>query len=167
MKYVKTLILIFLLIPLHAEADLTLTPVNESHIRGTFDIIIYSNSFINDPETFVILDKSDDSINIKPYAPDFKFRVIKNLSETEALRLIREILNSPSNISSINFKEIKDSDKIFGFEIKPQFFPWIFGIIEPVETSYRKRGNQIDVFIRLNPRVERQLNSGDNTDRDN
>lgn len=167
MKYVKTLILIFLLIPLYAQADLTLTQVNESQIKGTFDLIIYSNSFINDPETFIILDRVDDNTIIKPYAPDFRFRLIRNLSEVEALKVVREILNSPSHISSLKFREIRDSDKVLGFEIKPQFFPWIFGIIEPVETSYRKRGNQIDVFIRLNPRVERQLNSGDNTDRDN
>ena len=59
---------------------------NEQDIKGTYDLIIYSNTFDYDPETFIVLDRVDDNIKIIPYAPEFKYRVFKNVNEKEALK---------------------------------------------------------------------------------
>lgn len=61
---------------------------------------------------------------------------------------------------------IDEGENILGYELKPLYFPWIFGILEPVETVYKKEGNSIIIFIRLNPMVERQLNSGGDSNKE-
>lgn len=167
MKYVKTLIYLIILIPIHVYGEISLFPVEENVINGKFNLIIYSNSYINDPETFIILDKTDDNIDFSLYAPSFKFKVIPNLKETEALKIAHEIMYNPSFIISFKYTEIKSSGITAGFEIKPVYFPWIFGTLEPVETVYKKENNSIKVFIRLNPRVERQINDSGSSDKDN
>ena len=165
MRFIKTLVIVFiLLIPIISYSELSLVESNESKIKGNFNLIIYSNSFINDPETFIVLDKSDDSINIQPYAPSFKFKILSDINDTQALKIIKEILQNPS-VSSIQYKEIIESGKIVGYEIKPLYFPWVFGILEPVDTVYKKQENSIIIFIRLNPRVEKQLYNGGNSER--
>jgi len=165
MIFIKTLVIVFiLLIPIISYSELSLVESNESKIKGNFNLIIYSNSFINDPETFIVLDKSDDSINIQPYAPSFKFKILSDINDTQALKIIKEILQNPS-VSSIQYKEIIESGKIVGYEIKPLYFPWVFGILEPVDTVYKKQENSIIIFIRLNPRVEKQLYNGGNSER--
>ncbi len=167
MRFIKKLIISFiLLIPVISYAELSLIECDESKIKGIFNLIIYSNSFINDPETFIILDKSDDSIDIQPYAPSFKFRIFSNINDAQALNIIKEIFQN-SSVTSIKYKEIIESGKIVGYEIKPIYFPWVFGILEPIETVYKKQNNSIIIFIRLNPIVEKQLYNGGNYKRDN
>ncbi|MGB9821909.1 hypothetical protein [Thermodesulfovibrio sp.] len=166
MKLLNVLIVLALLFPFNLHAEVLLNQCNESDIKGSFNLIIYSNSFINDPETFIILDRGDQ-IKIIPYAPNFKYRVIENLNEKEALKITNEILKDNSFVSFIKCSEISFKGKNVGYELKPIYFPWVFGLLEPVETVYKKEGDSILIFIRLNPNVERQLYFGGDTERDN
>lgn len=157
MRLFKIIIFIIAcLLPLNLQA-LTLKDCNEQNIRGLFDVIIYSNSFINDPETFILLDIADDKVKITPYAPSFQFKVMAKLTEKEALKLAQEILRNSANVSFIKCSEIIDGENMFGYELKPIYFPWIYGIMEPLETAYKKEDDKITVFIKLNPVVERQI----------
>ena len=157
MKLIKifSFIIVFLL-PFNLQA-LTLQYCDEQSIKGIYNLIIYSNSFINDPETFIILDVADDNTKIVPYAPSFQFKVHEKLDEKQALKIVHEILGDSANISSIKCTQIKDGESIVGYELKPIYFPWIYGIMEPLDTVYKKENNTITVFIKLNPIVERQI----------
>ncbi|MEN2993795.1 MAG: hypothetical protein ABDH19_00400 [Thermodesulfovibrio sp.] len=167
MKLAKILIFFVLVVlPLNLKAEVSLKQCNEADIRGTFNLIIYSNSFINDPETFIILDRADDNTKIVPYSPAFKYRIIEKLNEKEAIKIANEILRNSSFVSSIKCSEINDKEKIVGYELKPIYFPWIFGILEAVETVYKNENDSVIVFIRLNPRVEKQLNSGGDSNKE-
>lgn len=167
MKLIKILIFLGLLIlPLNLNAEVLLNQCNAGDIKGVFNLIIYSNSFINDPETFIILDKVDDKIKIVPYASEFKYRTMENLNEKEALKIADEILKNPS-VSFIKCSAISVEGKLAGYELKPIYFPWVFGLLEPVETVYKKEDNSVLIFIRLNPIVERQLYFGGDSDKDN
>lgn len=157
MKLKIFLILLIFLMPFIAHAEVKLQPCNEQDIKGVFNLIIYSNSFINDPETFILLERVDDGIKVVPYAPAFKYSVKENLDEKEALKIAKEILQDSAFVSFIKCSVIRDKDNIYGYELKPIYFPWIFGILEPLETAYRKKDNTITIFIRLHPQVERQI----------
>lgn len=163
MRFIKiSSVFILLLLPVLSFSEITLHENDCAKIKGQFNLIVYSNSFYNDPETFIILDRADDKMKILPYAPSFKYKIFPNLNEKEALKVIGDIFNNPSLISFLKCMEIIDSGQTLGFDIKPVYFPWIFGITEPLETSYKKMGNTLNVYIRLNPRVERQINNGGN-----
>ncbi|HHW19962.1 hypothetical protein [Thermodesulfovibrio thiophilus] len=133
---------------------------NEQDIKGTYDLIIYSNTFDYDPETFIVLDRVDDNIKIIPYAPEFKYRVFKNVNEKEALKIVNEVLKNPIYVSKVKCTGIKDEGNMVGYEFKPVYLPWVFGISEPVQTVYKKKDNTITIFINLNPRIEKQLYGG-------
>ncbi|HHW21190.1 MAG TPA: hypothetical protein PKZ17_04835 [Thermodesulfovibrio thiophilus] len=160
-----TAVLVVLILPLTLHS-LTLEQCNDQNIKGNFDLIIYANAFINDPETFIVLDKVDDKVIISPYAPEFKYRIFKNLNDKEALKIVNEILKNPSFVSTIKCSTIKDEENAFGYELKPVYFPWVFGILEPVETVYKKKDSIITIFTNLNPRVEKQLYGGGGSDHD-
>ncbi|WP_353684487.1 hypothetical protein V4D30_01465 [Thermodesulfovibrio sp. 3907-1M] len=167
MKLIRILIFIGLLIlPLNLHGEVLLNQCNVADIKGSFNLIIYSNSFINDPETFLVLDKVDDMVKIVPYASEFKYRTMENLTEKEALKIAEEILKS-AYVSSIKCSAISVGGNLAGYELKPIYFPWVFGILEPVETVYKKEGDSIFIFIRLNPYVERQLYFGGDSDKEN
>ncbi|MEN2985847.1 MAG: hypothetical protein ABDH16_04250 [Thermodesulfovibrionaceae bacterium] len=161
MKQLKLTFLLLLLFITTPAVALDLTPCNERDIKGSFTLTLYSNLFINDPETFIILDKQDD-IKITPYAPNFKYKVFEGLNEKEAIRLTKEFLNNPAFVSFIKCSTIGKNDEVFGYELKPIYFPWIFGVLEPIETVYKKENNLIKVFIRLNPIVEKQIYNNGN-----
>ncbi len=166
MKLIKSLIyLVILFIPLSGYSQILLNEVEETAIKGDFNLIIYGNAFTNDPETFIILDRTEEKTLILPYSSSHKYRIYEKISEGEVMQIIKDIFNNPS-ISFIKYREIKDSDLSLGFEIKPVYYPWIFGISEPLETTYKKELDKIYIFIRLNPRVEKQLYNGNNVDRD-
>ncbi len=167
MKLIKILIFLGLLIlPLNLNAEILLNHCNLGEIKGTLNLIIYSNSFIEDPETFIILDKALDRFKIVPYAPHFKYTTMENLSEKEALKIADEILKTPS-VSSIKCSAISVEGNLIGYELKPIYFLWVFGVFEPVETVYKKEDNSILIFIRLNPIVEKQLYFRGDSNRDN
>lgn len=166
MKLIKSLIyfLIFF-IPLSGYSQIFLNDIEETAIKGNFNLIIYGNAFINDPETFVILDRIEEKTLILPYSSSYKYRIYENINEKEVMQIIKDIFHNPS-ISFIKYREIKNADSSLGFEIKPVYYPWIFGISEPLETTYKKDLDKVYIFIRLNPRVEKQLYNGGNIDRE-
>ncbi|GEM_PF-334362 len=167
MKFIRlSIIILILLIPQWLYAEVSLQKCNEQDIKGVYNLIIYSNSFINDPETFIILDRADDELKILPYAPSFKYSVKENLNENESLKIAKEILKDSSIVSFIKCSAIKEGENIYGYELKPIYFPWIFGILEPLETVYKKQGNTITIFIRLHPQVERQIYFNGDSGRD-
>ncbi len=162
MGFIKILLYLFLLLfPVQLYAEIVEEECNSSEISGIFDLIVHSNSFINDPETFLVLDRVDDNLKFVPYVPEFKFRVFQNLNAKEGLKIANEILLNSAYVSTVKCTVLKDKSRsVLGYELKPIYFPWTFGVLEPVETRYKLNNDTIHIFIRLDPRVERQLNSG-------
>ncbi len=97
---------------------------------------------------------------ILKYSPThllYQFKVHEKLDEKQALKIVHDILRDSANVSSIKCTQIKEGENIVGYELKPIYFPWIYGIMEPLDTSYKKDNKTITVFIKLNPIVERQI----------
>ncbi|HQA03316.1 MAG TPA: hypothetical protein PKZ17_01115 [Thermodesulfovibrio thiophilus] len=130
--------------------------------EDSYNVIIYSNSFINDPETFIVLDKVNDNVTISPYAPSFNYRTIENVNGKEGLKIANEVLLDKAFVNFLRCSPIREEGTIFGYEIKPIYHPWVFrGIMEPLQTVYRKEGNTISIYIHLHPRVRRQVYDDD------
>jgi len=98
--------LIALILPLNLYA-ITLEKCNEQDIKGIYNFIIYSNTYDHDLETFIVLDRVDDNIKIIPYAPEFKYRVFKNVNEKEALKIVNEVLKNPVYVSKVKCTGIR------------------------------------------------------------
>ncbi|WP_028844982.1 hypothetical protein [Thermodesulfovibrio thiophilus] len=150
--------LIALILPLNLYA-ITLEKCNEQDIKGIYNFIIYSNTYDHDLETFIVLDRVDDNIDIIPYAPEFKYMIIKNVNEKSALQTANEILKNSLSVSAMKCSIIKDEDNIIGYELKSIYFPWVYGVLEPVQTVYKKKDNTVEIFVTLNPHVQKQIDT--------
>jgi len=153
-----TVFLVALILPLNLYA-ITLEKCNEQDIKGIYNFIIYSNTYDHDLETFIVLDRVEDNIDIIPYAPEFKYMIIKNVNEKSALQTANEILKNSLSVSAMKCSIIKDEDNIIGYELKSIYFPWVYGVLEPVQTVYKKKDNTVEIFVTLNPRVQKQIDA--------
>jgi len=153
-----TVFLVASILPLNLYA-ITLEKCNEQDIKGIYNFIIYSNTYDHDLETLIVLDRVEDNIDIIPYAPEFKYMIIKNVNEKSALQTANEILKNSLSVSAMKCSIIKDEDNIIGYELKSIYFPWVYGVLEPVQTVYKKKDNTVEIFVTLNPRVQKQIDA--------
>ena len=84
-------------------------------------------------------------LDFEPYAPEFNYRVIKDLPAKEALQKAEQFVDCNSSYKSSRLTGIVDqAGHILGYEVRPLYF----------------RDGRVRVSIRLNSSVERHLNDG-------
>lgn len=133
----------------------------DAEITGTYDVIFYGCNYFNDPETIVFLDNAGDPYTFEPYAPDFNYRVKKGLSTTEALAEARNFPHCSSSFRNAQARSIvAPSGDILGYEIRPLYHSFAYGLDDVLSVHYRLRDNTVIVTISLDPYVERMLREG-------
>lgn len=165
----KTTFVLFasvLLVTLTLTSCMTGTRLNtrgaqDAEIAGTYDVIFYGCNYFNDPETIVFLDKAGDPYTFEPYAPDFNYRIKKGMTTTEAIAQAR---NSPHCSSSFRNAQMRSivapSGGILGYEIRPLYHAFAFGLDDVLSVHYRLRDDKVIITISLDPSVERMLREG-------
>ena len=133
----------------------------DAEITGTYDVIFYGWNYFNDPETIVFLDKAGDPYTFEPYAPEFNYRVKKGLSTTEALAEARNFPHCSSSFRNAQARSIvAPSGDILGYEIRPLYHSFAYGLDDVLSVHYRLRDNTVIVTISLDPSVEKMLREG-------
>ncbi len=136
-----------------------------SEIKGIFRIIFYGARFPDDVETVAILDYEGDEYEIEPFAPDFDFWIKKEIPDNEAFKLALKFISFHNSFHKCSVKKIIDNKgKAIGFELRPLYYPFIYGISDIMDINYwLKEDGKVKVTIKLLPSVERlQLQRGDN-----
>ena len=132
--------------------------VEGASVKGTFSLILYSGSWPEAIERVAFLDREDDHIALEPYAPAFAFRVIRGLAAEEALSRAESFVSGHSSFRGSRLAKITDDyDRVVGYEIRPLYLSTTFGAGDILIIDYRQRDTHIDIFIRLDPDVERKL----------
>lgn len=136
-----------------------------SEIKGIFEIIFYGARFPDDVETVAILDYEGDEYKIEPFAPDFDFRIKKGIPDKEASQMALKFISFHTSFHKYSLKKIIDNKgKSIGFEFRPLYYPFIYGVSDIMDINYwLKEDGKVKVTIKLLPSVERlQLQRGDN-----
>lgn len=137
-------------------------PLKGSDIQGTVNLILYGANYANDLETIAILDKTGDGYEFEPFAPDFRYRIKKNIPAIEALKEAEIFVSRHSSFQGIRFSKILDEKGIaIGYEVRPLYFPFTFGVSDVLDVDYRIKENKVVVTIRLINSVEKMLYNGD------
>ena len=159
MKISKAYCLVVVLFSLVACAPgLQTQPVRDSAISGTYTGIFHGCNFLNDLETIVLLDKEGDQYTIEPYSPEFNYKVHKGFNASDAISEANRFVNCSSSFSNSRISSILSPDgRILGYEIRPLYSPFRYGVSDVLYTNYQISGNKIIVTIRLIPSVERML----------
>lgn len=124
----------------------------EEEIQGAFSLILYGGRHINDLETVAFLDIEGDHYEFEPYAPDFDFRIKRNMSAEDALKEAKNFVSFHNAFWRPQFSKIFDLDgKIIGYEMRPLYRPFVYGRDDLLEIYYRIKGKKVIIEIRLTP----------------
>lgn len=130
----------------------------ENDVQGVFTLILYGGRYIDDIETIAILDYEGDEYTLKPYAPQFDFKIKKGMPEKEALKEAYAFVSFHNSFYQSQLSRIMDDKgKTIGFELRPLYMPFTFGVSDVLEVDYWLKDNTVKVTIRIQPSVERAL----------
>ncbi|MDH4230541.1 MAG: hypothetical protein OEW04_00755 [Nitrospirota bacterium] len=164
LKNVKTACNVFFL--LLASLSISCVPgirldtqgAQHSEVTGKYRVIFYGCNFLNDLETIVLLDKEDDNYLFEPYAPEFKYREKKGMDAATAFAEAENFLQCNASFSRTQLRKIIGHDGgIVGYELRPLYAPFTYGVDDVLDANYVVRGDKVVIFIRLVPSVERML----------
>ncbi|MDA8078821.1 MAG: hypothetical protein M0Z79_07775 [Nitrospiraceae bacterium] len=133
----------------------------DSEVAGTYSVIFYGCNFNNDFETVAFLDKDGDGYAFEPYAPDFKYRVKRGLGAKDALSEAERFVNCGTAFRNIQlYKIIGPRGDILGYEVRPLYYPFVYGADDVLYTGYALRGDKVVITVSLAPWVENMLSGG-------
>jgi hypothetical protein len=134
---------------------LALKSAEEQDVTGTFRLILYGCTHYDDLETIAILDKEGDRFAFEPFAPDFIYRVKKGVTAKTALSEAKQFANCHNAFRRTQLSRLVDaSGETLGFEMRPLYMPFVFGVEDVLRTDYRIEDDKIIVTIRLAGSVE-------------
>ena len=136
----------------------------DSEVTGTYTMILFGCNFYDDLETIAFLDKESDQYIFEPYAPDFKFRIRKEVEAKEALAEVTDFLHCNSAFQNSQLsKIIAPSGEIVGYEVRPLYNSLVYGSGEVLLRDYRIKDNKVVIWIKLAPWVENMRSGGSGT----
>jgi hypothetical protein len=132
-------------------------PATAAEVKGTFTVIFYGGAYADDLETVALLDNEGDQFTFEPFAPDFDYIIKKGLSAEEALKAAEKFVTfHPSFWRTQLIKIIDPEGNIIGFELKPLYFPFVYGTSDVLDIYYwLKKEGKIKVTIKLKPSLEK------------
>ncbi|MFI5294410.1 MAG: hypothetical protein ACHQ0Y_05225 [Thermodesulfovibrionales bacterium] len=133
----------------------------DSDLTGSFDLILYGCTYHDDFETVAILAKEDGPYVFEPYAPDFNYRVVKGVPAKDALDQAQKFVDCHTAYHRAQLSRLVDAKgDTLGFEVRPLYHPFVFGVDDALDTDYRIKDGKVVVKIRLLPSIENMLSGG-------
>ena len=132
-------------------------------VTGAFTLILYGANYLDDLETIAILDYEGDDYHFEPYAPAFNYNVREGVQAQEALKEAEEFVSFHSSFWKSQMSKIVNKEGVtIGYEVRPLYRPFIYGISDILEVYYwLKENGKVKTIIRLNNSVESASLSGD------
>ncbi len=127
-------------------------------ISGTFTVITYGARFSGDLENIVILDIEDDKYNFEVFAPEFDYKIKKNVSAPDAIIMAESFIAFHGAFKHSQVSQVKDLDgRVIGYEFRPLYHPSEFGFFDVLDIHYWLDGNKVKVRIDLIPEIKKRL----------
>ncbi|MCX8069664.1 MAG: hypothetical protein N2738_04090 [Thermodesulfovibrionales bacterium] len=137
-------------------SNLILKDAKELEIQGNFHLLLYGSRHGNDIETIAFLDNSEDDYEIELYTPEFNYKKLKSLDTKEAIDRAKKFVSWHSSFMNFSISKIITNDgHLIGYEIKPLYFPFEYGVTDVFDNSYWIRGKKAVISIKLLQSVER------------
>jgi hypothetical protein len=132
-------------------------------VSGSFTLILYGANYLDDLETIAILDYEGDDYHFEPFAPAFKYKVRKGVKAQDALKEAAKFVSFHSSFWKSQMSKILDKEGVtIGYEVRPLYRPFIYGISDILDVYYFLKGNgKVKTIIRLKHSFEGTGFSGD------
>lgn len=148
------------------EKQLITKGANLEDVKGKFNLILYGARHIDDLETLAILDVEGDNYVFEPFAPDFDYKILKNLTAEQALDNAKKFIGFHNAYHKSVLKRILDyNGRTIGFEMRPLYYPFVYGFADVMDVFYfLKENGKVKVVIRLIEQIDRlRFPGGDGT----
>ena len=130
--------------------------VKAEEITGTFTLVLYGGRHINDLETAVFLDKDGDQYEFEPYAPEFNYKIKRGVPAEEALKEAKKFVSFHNAYWQSQLSRILDEKgNVIGYELRPLYYPFVYGREDLLEIYYRIKGSKVIIEIRLPPNISK------------
>ena len=138
------------------EKPLKTEAASSSEMTGTYRLILYGHRFANNVETIAIFDRDGDGYALEPFAPDFDFKIKKDVPAADALKEAQEFVSFHRDFWRSQLSKIIDGKgNIIGFELRPLYYPFVYGVSDILDVYYwPKENGRVKVTIKLIPSVE-------------
>jgi len=119
-------------------------------VTGVFSLILYGGRHSNDLETVAIFDKEGDQYEFEPFAPEFDYKIKKDIPAGDALKEAKKFVSFHSSFWRSQLSRIIDEKgNMIGYELKPLYYPFVYGSDDVLEIYYRIKDGKVIVHIRL------------------
>ncbi len=123
-----------------------------------YDLILYGDRYYEDLHTVAILGIEGSHYKIVPYAPKFEYTVVRNVGGARAMETaVRFFEDTNPNFTGTMLSRILGPDgDVIGYEIKPLYQPFVYGMSDILDTSYWLKGKgTVLAWIRLKASINR------------
>jgi hypothetical protein len=125
-------------------------------ITGTYTLILYGARYSTDIEDVAILAKEGTGYTFEVYAPEFDYRVRKNVPAREALEAAQHFVSFHYAFRHSQLSMIMDnSGAVIGYEVRPLYSPLDFGYSDVLDITYALHEKKVTARVRLIPELDR------------
>lgn len=128
---------------------------NSGEITGTYTLILYGGNYANDKKTLAILAKEGTQNTFDVFAPEFDYKIIKGVPARDALKKAEYFVRFHHDFWKSQLSKIIDKQgNVIGYEIRPLYYPMIYGNPDILHVYYKKTDGKTIVYIRLYQNLE-------------
>jgi hypothetical protein len=160
LKYVFAVVLIFAIISCAGTGLRTASIVDNGSINGVFTVILYGTQEYESLNTIAFLDREGDGYELIPYAPEFNYRVIRNVKDEEAVeKALHYISTQNPDFQNPQIRAILDEQgNTIGYELRPLYRIFVYGLSDVLQVHYTPMGGgKIRISIDLDPWIEKRF----------
>jgi hypothetical protein len=144
----------------------TASVAETDQIRGMFRVILYGTASYDWLESVALLDREGDGYILEPYAPEFDYQVLKNVRDEDAIGEAVHFIGAHQDYYTYALTKILAEDgTTIGYEIKPIYYPFVYGFTEVLDVDYFLLENgTVKVTIDLIPSIKELFLGGDGSE---
>jgi hypothetical protein len=141
--------------------QLVTSSADPADLKGTYTVLLYGCHYPEDVKNLAVLVDEGSSHPVEIYDIPTSYQVKKGVPGPQAFKEADSFVRcSVRRVSQTQLSRISDADGgTIGYEVRPLYSPLEFGRIDILFVSYSLQNGTVKTYIRLDPDVERALES--------
>lgn len=131
-------------------------------LTGTYTVIYYGGTYLNDPVSVAILDVEGDEYTLEPFDSGYNYVIMNKVSAETALKESKSFVANHSDFYKSSLKRISDdAGHIIGYEVKPLYHITRFGRHDILDVNYWVRDKAVSFTVDIKRNVRRKFRNRD------
>jgi len=161
-RYPAMLFAVLMLNSCVAGKQLDIRQAIPGDLQGTYTLILYGCRYSTDLENIAILYPEGGPITFEMYALKTAYKVEKGLPANEALKQAEQFLTCSIYHGNTQLSKIVAREgTTVGYELRSLYdpLPYQHSMTHVLDVNYRLRDSKVTVYIKLDPEIEKTIES--------